>query len=144
MAKIIVGVDGSPHAQAALQWAVEEARLRGASLTAVYAYTPYSAELYGLPGEQLQTVIDEADNQAEGILSEAVAAVREEAGAIKIDTEVARGESAARALVDRSSDADMLVVGSRGRGGIAGMLLGSVSQQAAQHSPCPVTIIRSD
>lgn len=147
MAKIIVGVDGSDHAKAALEWAVEEARLRGASLTAVYAYPPNPADFYGYPGavtaDQLRAVMEESDRQAQKVLSDVLAGLGQRAEGLDIETDSARGETPPRALVERSKDADLLVVGSRGRGGLAGMLLGSVSQQTAQHAHCPVVIVGS-
>jgi nucleotide-binding universal stress UspA family protein len=79
--------------------------------------------------------------RAERVLREAIEEVRRDQPAAEVEPLVADGP-AAQVLVDMSADADMLVVGSRGRGGFAGLLLGSVSQQCVHHAHCPVTVIR--
>lgn len=136
MGRIVVGVDGSEGADAALAWAIGEARLRGARLEVVHSFT------YPIMGD-LPTVAD-ADalfvQEAEAILERTVA--RSEVGDVEFDARVVRG-SAAAVLLDAARDADLLVVGSRGRGGFAGLVLGSVSQQCAQHAPCPIVIVPS-
>ena len=76
---------------------------------------------------------------AESVLADAAARVRAEAD-VDVLTELVEGD-AAQALLDRSARADLLVVGARGLGGFAGLLLGSVSQRCVQHAACPVVVV---
>ena len=137
MERIVVGVDGSESAQEALRWAVAEARVRNATVEAVYAWhqpfaTGYAemGELYGL---------EHFEKEAQEALDAAVDAV-DASGIPAIERRLVTG-GAANALVEEAKGASLLVVGSRGRGGFTGLLLGSVSQQAAHHATCPVVII---
>jgi nucleotide-binding universal stress UspA family protein len=142
MGKIVVGIDGSPQSHAALRFAASEARLRGASLHLVHAwsvpYVPVSTAPFvvvgGLP--ELERAVAE---QGEIVLREATEAV--DLSGIEVELEVARG-NAAHALVQAAAGAELLVVGSRGHGGFTGLLLGSVSQACAHHAPCPVVVVR--
>jgi nucleotide-binding universal stress UspA family protein len=136
MKRIVIGVDGSPGAAAALDWGLSEARLRDASVDVVHAYhSPVSGELP--PGGE---VSDEMAAAATGVVDEALATV--DASGVDVRRRVEHGPAAA-VLVAAASGADLLVLGSRGRGGFAGLLLGSVSQQCTHHAPCPVVIVRS-
>ena len=137
MGRIVVGVDGSDQSKAALRWAVEEARLRGASVRAVYAW---SAPYVPVPGAVLtEHNLEELRLQGERMLE----AMNEEVDSKGVEVERTSVEGGpARVLVEAAKDADLLVVGSRGRGGFAGLLLGSVSQQCAHHASCPVVIVR--
>lgn len=136
MERIVVGVDGSQAAREALQWAVDEARRRNATVEAVYAWhQPFMAG-YMLEGE---LDLGHYEEEAQEILDRAVDALKD-SGDVTIERKLVAG-SAAGALVDEAKGAALLVVGSRGRGGFAGLLLGSVSQQTAHHAPCPVVII---
>jgi nucleotide-binding universal stress UspA family protein len=143
VARIVVGVDGSDGSLEALRWAVDEARLRGVRLVAVHAYlAPYAPAMPGV-GEPAVLPVDR--ELIAGAADEALEASLREVGAddgIEIERAVVE-ESPAYALLDQAKDADLLVVGSRGHGRIAGALLGSISQQVAQHAPCPVVIVRS-
>lgn len=139
---IVVGVDGSPGSKAALRWALAEARLRGTALEAVHAWMPP----YVAAGLGLAPVIDEEylrahREKAEEMLDTVLAEVADEAKGVDVRRVVAEGP-AAQVLVERAAGADLLVVGSRGLGGFAGLLLGSVGQQCAHHAPCPVVIVR--
>lgn len=140
MDTVIVGVDGSPQADAALLWAIEEARLRGGRLVVVLAYT-YLDQRH-LPGEP-EFDPTYSREHAERVLATIVERVTggEAPEGLEIE-ERAVEELAVRALLDTAADADLLVVGSRGRGGFAGLLLGSVSQQVVTHAPCPVAVHR--
>lgn len=136
MERIVVGVDGSQAAREALRWAVDEARRRNATVEAVYAWhQPFMAG-YMLEGE---LDLGHYEEEAQEILDRAVDALKD-SGDVTIERKLVAG-SAAGALVDEAKGAALLVVGSRGRGGFAGLLLGSVSQQTAHHAPCPVVII---
>ena len=83
----------------------------------------------------------EGQRRAEQMLREAVERVRSDHPAVNVETAVIEGP-AAQVLVDMSAEADLLVVGSRGRGGFSELLLGSVSQQCVHHARCPVTVVR--
>lgn len=152
VSKIVVGVDGSEHAQAALQWALDEAAAKGAQLEVVHAYdrVPYwqfYAEGGVMSASLSQTIEDEVSAAEQGAAEAAKATIDrmiedlDDTKGVEIEAVTVADNNAAGALVERSADADLLVVGSRGRGGFAGLLLGSVSQQAASHSRCPVVII---
>jgi nucleotide-binding universal stress UspA family protein len=143
MGAIVVGVDNSEGAKAALRFALEEAKLRGASLRAVHAWQFASI---GAPGIEAGTPptfgVDFADLERgvaaslENTLDEAIP----DPGGVNVERRVVEGAAAA-ALVEESRGADLLVVGSRGLGGFRGLLLGSVGQQVAQHASCPVVIV---
>jgi nucleotide-binding universal stress UspA family protein len=138
---IVVGVDGSPHGREALRFALAEARLRDSRVVAVHAWStpPLTAVGVGMiPAFDLlrAELADAARDTLETELAEGPAGEP----AVPIEPEVVRGD-AAGALVERAEGADLLVVGSRGRGGIAGMTLGSVSQACLHHAPCPVAVV---
>lgn len=144
MGTIVVGVDGSEGSLGALRWATEEARLRRAKLVAVHAWSaPYAPAMPGI-GEPAalpvdRTVVQEA---AEEALEASLREVGAPGEGIQLERAVVE-DTAANALLDRAEEADLLVVGSRGHGRIAGALLGSISQQVAQHAACPVVIVRA-
>lgn len=132
--QIVVGVDGSEHGNAALRWAVAEAKMHGGEIVAVFAW---QLPLIGIPGAFDR---DEMERACKTFLEDAVAAVitgRE----VTITKLVAQGDVSG-SLIEVSRDAEMLVLGSRGRGGFAGLKLGSVSQECVQHAACPVVIIK--
>jgi len=131
----VVGVDGSASSQQALRWAVRQARLTGDELHAVAVWDYPTGALvledvdwFGITGKALDDTVtatlppDEAD---------------------WVQRSVQRGYPA-RVLLDTAADAELLVVGSRGRGGMVGMLLGSVSQHVVTHARCPVVIVRAE
>lgn len=139
--KIVVGVDGSPASARALRWALRQAELTGAEVEAVHAWqipAMYGTAAMTLPGDQL------ADT-AENTLNEAVANVTGESRAQGV-TVTARLVEAhpAKALLEESEDADLVVVGNRGHGGFVGALIGSVSQQVVHHASCPVVVVRAE
>ncbi len=137
MPRIVVGIDGSENSKRALRWAVAEAQLRAATVVAVtgwhvpyVAYAPYLA------------VVDPNifEAEANAILDETVAGV-DGSGLVQPIEKVAAMGSAVGVLFDAALGADLLVVGARGLGGFAGLLLGSVSHKVAQHHGCPVVIV---
>jgi nucleotide-binding universal stress UspA family protein len=141
---IVAGVDNSDGAKAALVFAHEEARLREATLRAVHAwqfgyigYAGFGGTMPAVGGD-----IRELRAAAAAALDATVREALPDAGDVKIEQRVVEGTPGA-VLVDESRDADLLVVGSRGHGGFAQLLLGSVSQQCAHHAACPVVIVRS-
>jgi nucleotide-binding universal stress UspA family protein len=140
--RIVVGVDGSQPATAALRWAARQADLTGDSVLAitVWQYPIYVAGYGWAP-----VVMDDVDLQgiAEKTLAEAVEAVVKPGSSITIEQRVVEGY-APSVLVEASEDADLLVVGSRGHGTFAEALLGSVSQHCSHHAKCPVVIVRGE
>jgi nucleotide-binding universal stress UspA family protein len=147
---VVVGVDGSAGAREALRWALAEARLRRSPLVAVHAwmfgYIGGSVEGYpywgGSLGSYTSIGVDLSDlhRAAEDLLERALAEVAGEAGDVEIERRVVQG-AAAEVLVSVAVPGDLLVVGSRGHGGFAGLLLGSVSQQCVHHAACPVVVV---
>lgn len=135
--RIVVGVDGSPAAARALRFALEEARRRDAQVDAVLAYQqPMSYA--GFEGVVIPPVPHEqVEKGARSELEDAVGSVPDD---VRVELIVAEGPSAA-VLLDTARGADLLVVGSRGRGGFMGLLLGSTSQQVISHAPCPVVVV---
>jgi nucleotide-binding universal stress UspA family protein len=137
---IVVGVDGSDESVEACAWALEEARLRGAALRVVHAwqYLPIVAEpLAALPPMPIDELVAGARTVAEQVVARATG---DTAAGVEVDYRIVEGPAAA-AVIDAARDADLLVVGSRGRGGFTGLLLGSVSQQVVHHAPCPVVVL---
>ena len=135
--RIVVGIDGSPHSRRTLEFTVEEARRRGATIDAVYAYAPpvyWSAPEFGvlIPRPESEVVED-----ARALLDRELAEVPED---VRVEHVVVEGP-AARALLETARGADLLVVGSRGRGGFMGLLLGSTSHQVVTHETCPVVVV---
>jgi nucleotide-binding universal stress UspA family protein len=141
MQRIVVGVDTSPGSRRALRWAVEEAKLRGAAVDAVHVWqlpifagTPFGTVAIDMSAfeadaqKQFDALVDDMD--AQGL-------------AAPIERTFLAGHPASK-LVDAAAGADLLVVGTRGHGGFAGLLLGSTSQQVSQHAPCPVVIVPTE
>lgn len=138
MGQVIVGVDGSECGAAALRWALREAEMREWQITAALAWS-YLDQRPAEPGKQFDPHYSEED--ADKALDAAVeAAVGSEASG-RVDRK-AICDLPAQALLRASQDADLLVLGSRGRGGFKGLLLGSVSEQCLHHARCPVAIVR--
>lgn len=139
---IVVGVDGSSHARRALVWAAEQARLEGRALTVVHSASVAAAPVVrtGYPGAVLQTAPGPLD-QARGIVRDAVAMVNEARPGLEV-TGITRTGDPRQQLLELSTDAHLLVVGSRGRGTLAGLLLGSVSATVAKHAKCPTVVTR--
>lgn len=126
--KIVVGFDQSDSSRRALMWAVQQAAGRGGAVEVVNAWTPGE---FGSYQEQAQI--------AQKKLGDAVSETIGQAG-VRVDTVAERGHPG-HVLIERSKGADMLVVGSRGRGGITSALLGSVGEYAATHAGAPVVVI---
>jgi nucleotide-binding universal stress UspA family protein len=143
MSGIIVGIDGSDHSQRALDWAVREATVRQVPLTVISVYRAVvgywgAAVLY--PQDQVCTA--QARQDAQDATDKALANAGDARPASV--TVTALSGIPAEELVDASKDADMLVVGSRGTGGFARLLLGSVSSQCVHHAHCPVVVIPAE
>jgi nucleotide-binding universal stress UspA family protein len=145
MDEIVVGVDGSDASKKALRWAVEEARLRGTRVVALHAWQPPLPPPNLTPAPVLDVVglVPEVQKGAEELVREIVAEVVGDEPEVPVDAVAVEGP-AATALIEAAREAALLVVGSRGRGGLAALLLGSVSLECAQHAPCPVVIHRGE
>ncbi|MFB0630168.1 universal stress protein [Streptomyces sp. AB3(2024)] len=137
MGAIVVGIDGSPASEKALRWAVKEARLRAATLRVVHAWaSPYhGSEIARRASETVHEPLERAAMEA---IDAAVDHIVE--ADIAVERHVVECPPA-QALLEAAQDADLLVVGARGHGGFANLLLGSVSHQCALHAPCPVVIV---
>jgi nucleotide-binding universal stress UspA family protein len=135
--RIVVGVDGSDSSKAALRWAIRQAKLTGGSVDAVTAWH-YPAAYGWAPGSD--DVVDPETN-AKTVLAETFAEVSALEPEVPVRPVLAEG-LAAEVLLRTARGADMLVVGSRGHGGFASALLGSVSLYCVLHAHCPVMVLR--
>jgi nucleotide-binding universal stress UspA family protein len=137
--QVVVGVDGQTPSAVALDWAVDEASRHHLPMLLVHALA------VPLRGPALDPVLDpptpRADPESDRILGEAVARVHSLAPDVRVETATGYGR-AANLLVDASAGAAMVVVGARGRGAVASMMLGSTSVDVAAHAHCPVAVIR--
>jgi nucleotide-binding universal stress UspA family protein len=152
MRRIVVGVDGSAPSITAVKWAATEAALRNAALrngelgeVELQVLFAYQTAVPGADFSESVSFQRAADEQAtavvEAALAVAVDAARPVAGTLAVSGSAVRGYPA-RALLKAAEDADLLVVGNRGRGGFQGLLSGSVSAQAATYAPGPVVVVR--
>jgi len=137
---VVVGVDGSKASAHAIDFAFAQAEALHATVAAVHTWTsPFLT--YADGASMLQFDEDKIEDEARLLVAESVAGAATEHPDVRWTTELATG-SAAQALVRRSESADLIVVGSRGRGGFTGLLLGSVSQSVLHHTQCPIAIVR--
>jgi nucleotide-binding universal stress UspA family protein len=143
MSGIVVGIDGSHNASHALEWAMTEASIRQAPLTVITVNSVPAGYWTGtpveLPGDQDR--VAEIRKTAEAAVAETAAKL----GAERPESVTVTAVSGfpAQTLIDASSGADMLVVGTRGGGGFASLVLGSVSNQVVHHAHCPVVVVPS-
>ena len=136
--RIVVGASNSENGRLALEWAVAEATYRGASLEVVHAWTsPVVAFPTGVAFDP--TLIAEVEAAARTDLDELVALAVGDSG-IEVTTTLVEGPTAA-ALIEAAAGADLVVVGTRGRGGFKALLLGSVSNKVLHHAPCSVAVV---
>jgi nucleotide-binding universal stress UspA family protein len=135
---IVVGVDGSDASKDALLWAARQAELTGSALHVVSSWE-FPVMAYGA----LMPLPEDFDSEglSQKTLDQAIDETLGEHPAVQVSTVVAEGPPALE-LLKAAQDADLLVVGSRGHGAFAGMLLGSVSEHCVAHSPCPVVVVR--
>jgi nucleotide-binding universal stress UspA family protein len=135
---VIVATDGTESASVAVKWAALEARRRQAGLRIVYAYdSDWLETRFDIGAEYL----DVAESLARAVVADARDRAHAVVPDLRIETDTLPGHTIPR-LLEVAEGADLLVLGSRGRGGFAGMLLGSVSQRLATHAPCPVAVVR--
>ncbi len=131
--RIVVGIDGSETSQRALDWALDEARVRKAGVEVVHAW---NAPSIAVPPADAYTPLDDA---ARNLVEQALG----QADTTRVTTvrSVVRRGSGGEVLVRLTDGADLVVVGSRGLGGFKGLLLGSVSHQVTHHARCPVVVV---
>ncbi len=135
---IVVGVDGSDSSKDALRWAAGQARLTGATLRAITAWSvPMMNYGAAMPGSIEADVSRDCREALDQALADALGA----APSIKVAADVVEGHPA-DVLVRAAEEAELLVVGSRGHGAFKGMFLGSVSNHCVSHAPCPVVVVR--
>lgn len=135
--RIVVGVDGSESSLSALEWAVEMAEKGSQELTLICAWS--LPNTYGWAAPLPEDYNPEAD--AVRLIADAIASIRRDHPGIDVKGETVQ-DHPAPALVEASKGAALLVVGSRGHGEFAGMLLGSVSEHCVGHAHCPVVVHR--
>ncbi|MFA1547936.1 universal stress protein [Actinomadura chokoriensis] len=133
---VVAGYDGSQNGIRALDWAAEEARARGLPLTVVHAWETYIGSPLGMPMVDLPALAQET-------LDGGLEHVRKEAPDVPLQALLECGQPAAK-LIEAGKKAALIVLGPRGLGGFAGLVLGSVSAQVAAHATCPVVIARGE
>lgn len=143
---VLLAVDGAPDGTAALEFGFAEAQRRGLPLQALHSWNDYYYPTALAPGTMMpvafdQEVHDSLETEAHRLLTEALAGPRERYPDVHVDAQLDRLQTRP-ALIEASRRAGLLVVGARGRGGFAGLLLGSVSQAMVHHADCPVAVVR--
>jgi nucleotide-binding universal stress UspA family protein len=138
---VVVGVDGSPESIEALRWAARYAEATKATIRAVRAWHYPAAAGISVSGRAPEAVTSQVEKDMQDQLDDALSAVYPGGPPGYVETRLAYGHSAA-ALVHEAQEADLLVVGSKGRGAFTGMLLGSVSMHCVTTAPCPVLVVR--
>jgi nucleotide-binding universal stress UspA family protein len=137
---IVVGVDGSPVSEAAIAFAYEAAALRGARLVAVHAWSDVTVPDFMPMASAGGWPTIEVDERQ--LLAERLAGWSEKYPEVEVQRVVTKARPA-HCLLQAAEGAQLLVVGSRGRGGLRGLLLGSTSHALLHHAPCPVAVIRT-
>lgn len=141
---IVVGIDGSVGSDRAIRWAAGQAGLDGRPLVLVHAVGPSAAATWmAAPGFNPATVLEAVEECGHTLLAQARSTVRAHDAAIEVRCVFDRRD-ARDALLDHAQHAAMVVVGSRGRGAMLSLLLGSVSLAVSQHASCPVVVVRED
>ncbi len=132
--RVVVGVDGSPHSAAALRWSLDEAQAHAGQVEAILAWqVPFLSNPAAYNKSELERTYQE-------FLIKTVSEIAP-SPAVPLQTLVAEGDPT-EALIAASKNADLLVLGSRGRSPFAGLMLGSVSQACAAHAACPVVVVK--
>jgi nucleotide-binding universal stress UspA family protein len=141
---IVVGIDGSPWSDGALEWAIDQAALEQRSLTIVHAIPSVAAQsmgMYASSGLDFVRLLDDAHADAQTLLTTAVSHARDRKPELNVH-DVLSVSDPRSILLDLSEHAAMVVVGSRGRGPVASLVLGSVSLSVSKHAVCPVVVLR--
>ena len=139
---VVVAVDGSPASHNAVRWAANTANKRGIPLRLASSYT-MPQFLYAEGMVPPQELFDDLQSETMEKIDEARAVAHEVAPELKIGHTIAEG-SPIDMLLDMSRDVTMIVMGSRGLGGLSGMVMGSVSAAVVSHASCPVVVVRED
>lgn len=139
---VVLGVDGSAAGERAVDFAFAEAALRRTGLLAVHAWTPWNtqAPLPDDPAAAYRARPGELAAQEERLLAETISGRSEKYPDVEVEQRSVRGETR-KELIDASAEAQLLVVGTRGRGGFTGLMLGSVSQAVLHHAHCSVVVV---
>jgi nucleotide-binding universal stress UspA family protein len=135
--RIVVGIDGSPSSLAALEWAARQAEFTGSALEVMIVWQWPMSYGFAMP---LASDFDPA-TEAGKVLDGAIGDARKAHPEVEIRPSVIEGFPA-QVLVEASKDAELMVVGSRGHGEFAGLLIGSVSEHCVTHAHCPVLVLR--
>ena len=135
---IVVGIDGSPGSEHALRFAIDESNLRALPLRIVSAWEVPALEYIGGAVTPTPDLFAQAKSHAEDVLADALEEAR--AAGVTAETRAVEGH-APQVLLEQAARARLLVVGSRGRSGLASILLGSVSSWLAHHTTCPLAIV---
>ncbi|MDN4162993.1 universal stress protein [Nocardioides abyssi] len=141
---VVAGVDGSTQADEALLWAAEQAVLEGRRLVVLHAAdagTAFASAWAGVPGSAPEALLQELEEHSRGFVVRAASSVADLVPGVEVLTAVGRND-ARQALLACARHAALLVVGSRGRGPVRTLLLGSVSAGVARHATCPVVVVR--
>ena len=143
-----MGVDGSEAARAALRFAAEEAKLRDAGIVAIHSWTYIPATVAGdpslmaMPEGDVPGVLEAERDAAETSLERALREAFPQGAPVEIESRLVE-DDAGEAIVSAAASADLVVIGSRGRGNIKSALLGSVSSHVVHHAPCPVVVVKA-
>lgn len=140
---VVVGVDGSEISTKATEWAFAEASARGTTLVAVHTWMDPQVQAAAAGIALSEDDWKQLEEQQLGTLSERLAGFADRYPDVTVERSVTR-DRAVRALVAKSENAQLVVVGSHGRGGFAGMVLGSTSRAMLQAAPCPVMVVRPE
>ena len=140
MPGIVVGVDGSGHSQRALEWAMKEAAIRHAPLTVLTVHDAVAGYFGGVAMYPNDPALTEKAREAAQTETDKVLAELAEPRPESVTVKAVHGFPA-QELIDAGKDADMVVLGSRGAGGFARLMMGSVASQVTQHAYCPVLIV---
>jgi nucleotide-binding universal stress UspA family protein len=137
---VVVGVDGTKLSEAALEFAFAEAQERDTELVAVHAWMDFLEDAF--PATVAAFEVPTLAREAKDTLTERLAGWQKNYPDVQVTREVVRGRPT-QALLRFADEAQLVVVGSRGRGGFRGLLLGSTSQHLLRHAPCPVAVVRT-
>ena len=137
---VLVGVDGSPISEAAIEFACEEARLRGVPVLAIYVWWQIPTHTFG-PDQPGRFGLQQASEEADRLLAEMMAPWMTKYPDVHVELRTVQGFNPSQELIEASREAGLVVVGSRGRGGFAGLLLGSVGRDLTGHAHCPVAVV---
>ncbi|QYX75264.1 universal stress protein [Streptomyces akebiae] len=140
---VLLAVDGSPTGEGAVQFAFAEASARGTDLVALHVWNTRTERVYDGAADPPFVTYDEGRlrDEEERVFAEALSGMRERYPDVTVHRRLVRGRVRA-SVIEATAQAQLLVVGARGKGGFAGLRLGSVSQAVLHHAHCPVTVVR--